>query len=42
MAHAAEWGHWYDADGKPAYEVPYADPSKGMRPTTLADAKKFG
>lgn len=42
MAHAAEWGHWYDKDGKPVYEVPYADPSKGMRPTTLADAKKLG
>jgi ATP-dependent exoDNAse (exonuclease V) beta subunit len=24
------------------YEVPYADPSKGMRKTTLADAKKLG
>ena len=42
MAHAAEWGHWYDKDGKPCYEVPYADPSKGMRPTTLGDAKKLG
>ena len=42
MAHAAEWGHWYDKDGKPCYEVSYADPSKGMRPTTLGDAEKLG
>ena len=41
MAHAAEWGHWYDRDGKPCYEVPYADPSKGMRSVTLADARKL-
>jgi ATP-dependent exoDNAse (exonuclease V) beta subunit len=34
--------HWYSKDGKPAYEVPYADPKKGMRPTTLRDAKKLG
>lgn len=32
--------HWYDTLGNPCYEVPYADPKKGMRPTTLADAKK--
>ena len=42
MAHAAEWGHWYSRDGKPAYEVPYADPSKGMRPVNLSDARKLG
>ena len=42
MAHPSESGHWYDKDGKPCYEVPYADPSKGMRPTTLGDAKKLG
>jgi len=42
MAHAAEWGHFYYKDGKPCYEVPYADPSKGMRPATLKDAKKLG
>src|SRR3990167_1709260 len=41
MAHAAEWGHWYQRDGSPCYEVPYADPSKGMRPVTLADARKL-
>lgn len=41
MAHAAEWGHWYDREGKPVYEVPYADPSKGMRAVTLADARKM-
>lgn len=35
-------GHWYFPDGKPCYEVPYADPRKGMRPTTLSDARKLG
>jgi hypothetical protein len=35
-------GHWYQKDGTPAYEVPYADPRKGMRKTTLADARKLG
>jgi len=34
-------GHWYTADGSPAYEVPYKDASKGMRNTTLADARKL-
>lgn len=34
--------HWYDREGGPAYQVPYADPSKGMRNTTLRDAKKEG
>lgn len=33
--------HWYRKDGTACYEVPYADPSKGMRPTTLADARKL-
>jgi len=33
--------HWYTRKGEPAYEVPYADPGKGMRPTTLRDAKKL-
>ena len=42
MIHPAEWGHWYSKDGKPAYEVPYADPSKGMRPVNLSDARKLG
>jgi len=42
MTHAAEWGHWYTRDGKPCYEVPYADPSKGMRSATLKDAKRLG
>lgn len=32
--------HFYLPDGTPYYEVPYADPSKGMRKTTLADARK--
>lgn len=34
--------HWYYPDARPCYEVPYADPSKGMRPTTLRDARKLG
>lgn len=34
--------HWYTKDGQACYEMPYADPSKGMRSTTLADAKKSG
>lgn len=33
--------HFYYSDGRPCYEVPYADPSRGMRPTTLADARKM-
>ena len=37
-----ESSHFYTRDGKAAYEVPYADPSKGMRKSTLADAKKHG
>ena len=37
---ASESGHWYDTDGNCAYEMPYADPKKGMRPTTLRDARK--
>lgn len=34
--------HYYTREGAPAYEVPYADPRKGMRRTTLSDARKFG
>jgi len=33
--------HWYSPDGKPVYEVPKAD-GKGMRKTTIADARKYG
>ncbi len=33
-------GHWYDSAGQPAYEVQKADGS-GLRPTTLADARKL-
>ena len=33
--------HWYTKEGTACYEVPYADPSKGMRSTTLADARKL-
>ncbi len=36
---ASESAHWYDQQGNPVYEVPYADPSKGMRPTMLSDAR---
>ncbi len=32
-------GHWYDSKGAAKYEVERKD-GKGMRPTTLADAKK--
>ena len=38
-------GHFYqliEGVASPFYEVPYADPSKGMRDTTLADARKVG
>jgi len=34
--------HYYLKDGTPFYEVPYADPKKGMRRSTLADARKVG
>ena len=33
--------HWYDLEGNPKYEVPYAGKRKGMRPTTLRDARKL-
>lgn len=32
--------HWYDKQGNPVYEVPRAN-GEGMRPTTLADARKL-
>jgi len=35
-----ESSHWYKPDGTPAYEVERAD-GKGMRKTTLADARKL-
>lgn len=34
--------HYYYPTGEPCYEVPYADPKRGNRPTTLADARKLG
>src|ERR1700761_7206826 len=36
--------HWYTRDGLPMHEVPRAKEKDGekMRPTTLADARKFG
>ncbi len=36
-----ESSHWYDQEGSPCYEVSRKD-GRGMRPTTLADAKKLG
>lgn len=42
MTHAAEWGHWYDRQGNPVYEMPYADGRPGTRPVTLRDARKLG
>ena len=41
MQRAKESGHYYEQDGSPAYKVPYADKSKGMRNTTLRDARKL-
>jgi hypothetical protein len=34
-------GHWYQPDGTPLHQVQKAD-GKGLRDTTLADAKKLG
>ena len=34
--------HLYSPNGNPVYQVPYADPPKGLRDATLADARKFG
>jgi hypothetical protein len=39
--YASEAGHWYTEKGETAYEVPYADPKRGTRPTTLRDARKL-
>ncbi len=38
---ASEQGHWYDKQGAAVYEVPRVK-GGGMRPTTLADARKLG
>ncbi len=38
---ASEQGHWYDKQGNAVYEVPRVK-GGGMRPTTLADARKLG
>lgn len=38
---AQESQHWYDRDGRPVYEIPRAK-GDGMRPATLADARKLG
>ncbi len=40
--HASESNHWYDREGNPRYTMPYADPKKGFRNTTLRDARKEG
>ena len=40
MSIATESGHWYQADGTPAYEI--KKPGGGMRPATLRDARKLG
>lgn len=40
--HQDSASHWYHKDGKPCYEVPYKDPTKGFRSTTLKDAKLLG
>ena len=37
-----ESGHWYDRTGTLVETVPYADPRKGHRQTTLRDARKRG
>jgi hypothetical protein len=37
---AAQSGHWYRPDGKPAYEIEGANGR--LRPTTLRDARKLG
>jgi len=37
----SEGGHWYDKEGNPFYTIERAD-GKGVRNTTLRDAKKLG
>jgi len=34
--------HWYRDGGEPCHKVPYADPSRGLRNTTVKDARKLG
>lgn len=34
--------HAYDKNGNPVHRVPYSDPRKGLRDTTLRDLKKLG
>ena len=34
-------GHYYKVDGTPCHKVPYADPEKGLRDTTIKDARKL-
>jgi hypothetical protein len=38
--HAADSGHWYEPDGKPAYTI--IGKNGNERPTTLRDARKLG
>ena len=40
--HTSSEAQFYLPTGEPFYEVPYADPKKGMRRATLADARKVG
>lgn len=35
-------GHWYKEDGSPCFKVPYADKKKGLKDTTIVDARKLG
>lgn len=39
--HEVKNGHWYTAQGQSCYEVPRKD-GKGMRKTTIADARELG
>lgn len=34
-------GHYYKIDGTPCHKVPYANPEKGLRDTTVRDARKL-
>lgn len=41
MTHAAEFGHWYDREGKPVWEVPSADGKRMVSPD-IRHARKRG
>lgn len=40
--HSEASSHFYLPNGTPFYEVPYADPTKGMRKANITDARKAG